>query len=269
MTVVGIIGGGQLGRMTALDAAPLGLSIVTLDPAGSGCPAAMSSSSTVTGSIQSIEAIKQLSACDVVTFEIEHVNAVELAKLEASSAAWSDKVRPSAKVVSIIQDKYQQKEHFQAFTAKNPTNTIPLAPYVNTPNLLSIQSAIANFGLPLMVKSRKNAYDGKGNAVLKTSSVSDIEAILKNFGGDDSCYCEKMVDFAQEVAVMVVRSHDESQKVRSYPAVTAIQRDSVCRVVLAPARGISKEIREECERVARASIESLGNLGASGGEWSG
>ena len=91
MTVVGIIGGGQLGRMTALDAAPLGLSIVTLDPAGSGCPAAMSSSSTVTGSIQSIEAIKQLSACDVVTFEIEHVNAVELAKLEASSAAWSDK----------------------------------------------------------------------------------------------------------------------------------------------------------------------------------
>jgi len=245
--------------MTGLDGSPLGLEIVSLDPAGDKCPASQASISCVTGSIQSLDAIKQLESCDVVTFEIEHVNATELAELEATSPVWANKVRPSAKVVSIIQDKFRQKEHFAA-----SEHDIPLAPYMNTPNLRAIQDAIGTYGLPLMVKSRKNAYDGKGNAVLKTSDVVDIQKILDNFGGDDSCYVEKMVDFAQEVAVMVVRSCDDKIPVKSYPAVTAIQRDSICRVVLVPARGVSKAVRTECERVARAAISSLGVLGASG-----
>lgn len=123
-------------------------------------------------------------------------------------------------------------------------------------------------GLPLMLKSRKGGYDGRGNAVLKASDEESIKEALDKLGcGDGSTtdldlYAEGWIDFDCEIAVMVVRSSN-GKDTAAYPAVNAIQQDSICRVVLVPARNISENIRAECERVAKEAIDSLGT-GASG-----
>lgn len=171
-------------------------------------------------------------------------------------------VQPSARVLSIIRDKLLQKDHFLS-------HKISLPPYQKTSSADAIKDAARNLGLPLMLKSRTGGYDGRGNAVLKTVSDQDIAEALEKLGcKQDSSesgldlYAEGWINFECEVAVMVVRSSNDVDT-DSYPAVNAIQQDSVCRVVLAPARHVSFHIRTKCEEVARDAIASLGK-GASG-----
>ncbi len=113
-----------------------------------------------------------------------------------------------------------------------------------------------------MLKSRKEGYDGRGNAVVKTEE--DIQSafdVLNNGGKSGGVYAEGWVDFVDELAVMVVKRAGTGE-VRAYPTVTAIQRDSVCRIVVAPARCPASH-REAAEKVAMDAISSLGP-GASG-----
>ena len=115
-----------------------------------------------------------------------------------------------------------------------------------------------------MLKARKGAYDGKGNAVLSSVDDAAILDCLTKLGCESNetldLYAEGWIDFDSEVAVMVAKSATETA---AYPAVNAIQQDSICRVVLAPARNISTAVREQCQVLAKAAIDSLGN-GASG-----
>ena len=117
-----------------------------------------------------------------------------------------------------------------------------------------------------MLKSRKGGYDGRGNAVLESADETSIQEAIVNLdcSGDTDLdlYAEGWIDFDCEVAVMVVRSSN-GKDTEAYPAVNAIQQDSICRVVLAPARNISEGVRAESERVAMEAIDSLG-AGASG-----
>lgn len=126
--------------------------------------------------------------------------------------------------------------------------------------------AAEKFGLPLMLKSRKGAYDGRGNTVLKETSPAAISAALADLGlteNDlgDTLYAEGWINFNSEVAVMVVRS--TTGETRAYPATTAIQTDSICRVVLVPARNVPADVRHRCEEVAMRAVDSLGD-GATG-----
>eukprot|EP00980_Cylindrotheca_fusiformis_P021434 scaffold8301_cov184-Cylindrotheca_fusiformis.AAC.2 len=256
---VACVGGGQLGRMMALEAPRLGIQMSFLDPSGTNCPAAqiVPHERVLEGGLKDASKIRELCKdVDVVTVEIEHVGVETLLELENEGV----NVQPSGRVLSIIRDKHLQKEHFQS-------HNIPLPPFAATPSKEAIRNAANTLGLPLMLKSRKGGYDGRGNAVLKSSSDNDIDAALSSLGCDDSekeldLYAEGWIDFDCEVAVMVVRSSN-GKDTDSYPAVNAIQQDSVCRVVLAPARDISTDLRTRCEEVARAAIDSLG-AGASG-----
>jgi phosphoribosylaminoimidazole carboxylase len=258
---VACIGGGQLGRMMALEAPRLNIAMSFLDPSGTNCPAADSipSNRILEGSLQDAEKIKELSKdADVVTVEIEHVNVEALEQLEQSGV----KVRPSSRVLHIIQDKYKQKLHFSQ-------HSIPLPSFAECKSIAGIQEAAKSLGLPLMLKSRRGGYDGRGNAVLKTDDQDSILAALSELGLKDShaenldLYAEGWVDFDCEVAVMVVRSCDSQQTTTSYPCVNAIQQDSVCRVVLCPARGVSAAVRTQAEKLAVKAISSLGD-GAAG-----
>lgn len=255
---VACVGGGQLGRMMALEAPRLGVSMRFLDPLGSLCPAAevVSQDRIVQGSLKDPSKLRELaSGCDVVTVEIEHVGVETLEELEAEGVD----VQPSGGVLRVIRDKFQQKKHFQE-------HKIPLPPFMATGSKEEIKRAANSLGLPLMLKSRTGGYDGRGNAVLKESSDASIDAALAKLGvaGQDTMdlYAEGWIDFECEVAVMVVRSSN-GEDTDSYPAVNAIQQDSICRVVLAPARHVSAETRRECEGLARQAIDSLGP-GASG-----
>ena len=133
-----------------------------------------------------------------------------------------------------------------------------------------MHDAAKQLGLPIMLKSRLGAYDGRGNSVLYHTSEDSIKNSLESLGIDYEkaknghkldLYAEGWINFHSEVAVMVVRS--SSGETSAYPAVTAIQTDSICRVVLAPARNVHSSVREKCESIAAKAINSLGN-GASG-----
>lgn len=264
---VGCVGGGQLGRMMALEAPRVGIRMKFLDPAGIKCPAAqvVPHTSVVQGSLNHSSKLKELAqGVDVLTVEIEHVGVETLEELEKDGV----NVQPSSRVLRIIRDKLVQKEHFQAAR-------VPLPPFRKTSSINAIKDAAAELGLPLMLKCRRGGYDGRGNAVLKSTSDADILDALEKLGvvvvggaasaSNDSSldlYAEGWIKFECEVAVMVVRSSN-NHDTASYPAVSAIQEDSICRVVLAPARDVSPEIRATCEQVARHAIDSLGT-GASG-----
>lgn len=255
---VACVGGGQLGRMMALEAPRLNVAMSFLDPSGAAAPAALAvgQENVIHGKLNDESKLRQLAkGCDVVTVEIEHVGVDTLKKLEEEGV----NVQPSGRVIGIIQDKLVQKQHFRE-------NNIPLPPFVDIPNVQSLRDAALRLGLPLMLKSRRGGYDGRGNAVLKETSDDAINEALTSLGvkemkEDFDLYAEGWINFHSEVAVMVVRSI--TGETRAYPTVTAIQTDSICRVVLAPAREVPAAVRHRCEAIASKAIDSFGK-GATG-----
>jgi len=237
---VGCVGGGQLGRMMALEAPRLNIAMSFLDPGGENAPAAAAGGTLIQGNLNDEAKLRELATgCHVVTCEIEHIGTDVLEQMEQEGV----NVQPSGKVVRIIQDKLEQKKHFQK-------HGIPLPPFVNVPSIQAIHDAVSQLGHPLMIKSRRGGYDGRGNAPLNDASKESIEAALTSLGVDVEkayngepldLYAEGWCQFHCELAVMVVRS--VTGETVAYPTVTAIQTDSICRVVLAPARTIPSRTR--------------------------
>eukprot|EP00560_Eucampia_antarctica_P000427 CAMPEP_0197832958 /NCGR_PEP_ID=MMETSP1437-20131217/17095_1 /TAXON_ID=49252 ORGANISM="Eucampia antarctica, Strain CCMP1452" /NCGR_SAMPLE_ID=MMETSP1437 /ASSEMBLY_ACC=CAM_ASM_001096 /LENGTH=576 /DNA_ID=CAMNT_0043436645 /DNA_START=150 /DNA_END=1880 /DNA_ORIENTATION=+ len=247
----------------ALEAPRLNITMCFLDPNGDDCPASSAcgkKSKIIKGGLNDDQKLRELAAsCDILTCEIEHIGTETLDELEKEGF----NVQPKSRVVKIIQDKYIQKEHFRK-------HNIPLPPYENIPSVDAIEHIADRLGLPLMLKTRRGAYDGRGNVVLKDTSAESIATAFAALGIEMEngkaiesleLYAEGWIDFQCEVAVMVVRS--TTGETRAYPAVTAIQTDSICRVVLAPARGIPASIRHQCEKIASRAVDSLGD-GATG-----
>eukprot|EP01039_Chlorochromonas_danica_P005610 gene5610-6177_t len=247
---VGILGGGQLGRMMAEAASRLGIRLAILDPAGSTSPAGQLASFTMEGSFQDSNKIKELaSISDIITTEIEHVNTDILEELEKNGIM----VRPSAKTIRIIQDKYLQKEHLSK-------NNIPLPEYMSTPTIEEAHNAGFRFGYPFMLKNRKLAYDGKGNFVVR--SPDQIVTAFEILGGNE-IYAEKWVSFQKEIAVMVVRTKENHTL--CYPVVETIQENNVCHLVIAPAQ-ISSRATEHALEIAGRAIASFDGIGIYGVE---
>lgn len=234
--------------MCALEAPRLSLRCRVLDGSGGKAPCAgIAEEGWVEGGLKDEEKLKELAkGCDVVTAEIEHISVPALESLEASGV----NVQPPSSVFKTIQDKLVQKEHFKA-------NGVKLPRYMDTPDVNAVKLAAEKFGLPLMLKSRKEGYDGRGNCVLR--KVEDAEKAFGTVNNPGGVYAEGWVDFVDELAVMVVRSTKGETK--SYPTVSAIQRDSVCRVVVAPARCM-EDARRKAEDTARRAIDSM--KGATG-----
>lgn len=247
---VGILGGGQLGRMLAIAASPMGVQLHCLDPSDPA-PAAVASKHTL-GSYQNRDDVIAFAKdCDVVTVEIEHIDTKALKELEDMGID----VQPTSRTLSIIQDKYAQKEHF----AKAG---VPLGDFKSVADEAELQAVADDFGFPLMIKSRRMAYDGKGNAVAKTAGdLSD--AVAKLGGYDKGLYCEKWVPFVRELAVMVVRS--KSGEVRAYPVTETVHANNICDVTTTPAN-IPASVAKEATIAAKAAVASLEGAGMFGVE---
>lgn len=256
--VVACLGGGQLGRMMGLEAPRLNISMQFLE-SSADCPAGLVAGAVTVGSIQhDVEQFVEDCQPDVVTTEIEHVDCTSLIRLEEEKGF---NVQPSGRVIQLIQDKFLQKEHFQKAG-------VPVPPYRKCSTRSEVEEAGNVLGWPIMLKARKGAYDGRGNAVV--DSAADIDSALSQLGAPTDAsspldlYAEGWIDFACEIAVMVVRSSTPSlYATTSYPAVTAIQDDSICRLVLVPARDVSRVLQDEAQQLARRAIDSL-PVGASG-----
>ncbi|KAL4139506.1 hypothetical protein PRIC2_003001 [Phytophthora ramorum] len=271
--VVGVLGGGQLGRMMADAAHRLGLQVVVLDPLGAESPAGQTGLKAVAGSFTKEDDIAKLAEqCDVLTVEIEHVNASFLQQLQDNKAAGLQGVHPAPATIALIQDKYQQKQFFAQVQA------VAVAPFEIVTSLDVGRQVGQAFGYPYMLKSRRFAYDGRGNAVVK--SEKDLVEAFEKLGAkllakqdasnekllaeeEAKLYAEKWVPFVKELAVMVVKGVDGD--VCAYPVVETTQRDSICDTVLAPAQ-ISADVAKRAGDMAQAAVAQLEGRGIYGVE---
>jgi len=246
--VVGVLGGGQLGRMMAEAGFRIGVQIAILDPGGAESPAGKEVKLAIEGSFRDEESIRQLaSVSDLLTYEIEHVNCDVLEELERSGKT----VQPSPATVRIVQDKYQQKLFLQKHGA-------PLVQFKDCPTVQTAVEAGQLFGFPFMLKAKKLAYDGRGNRVVNTEV--EVRDCFETLGAAD-IYAEQLCPFIKELAVMIVRTLDG--QLHSYPLVETVQKNNLCHTVLCPA-DIAADVMEEATRVASSAISFCSGAGIFG-----
>ena len=247
---IGILGGGQLGRMLAIAGAPMGVRVHSLDP-NPASPASIVAIPTEGSFQDAADVVAFAKDCDVVTVEIEHIDVAALRELEKAGVD----VQPCSDTLAIIQDKFAQKEHFKKAG-------VPLGEFQSVESEEQLAAAAKTFGFPLMLKSRRMAYDGKGNAVAKTEA--DVkEAVAKLGGFGKGLYCEKWVPFERELAVMVVRARDG--ETRAYPVTETEHVDNICDVTVTPA-DVSTFVAAAATAAAQNAVASLEGAGVFGVE---
>jgi len=247
--VLGVIGGGQLGLMLteAAKQMPEYISqVVVLDPTPN-CPASQAGAKQIIADFKDEDAIFELAEkSDIITYEIESGNSDVLKKLENKSI-----INPSPDTLKIIQDKLEQKK----FLLKNK---IPVAEFTEINNLDELKKIIDDFGLPVLLKVRKDAYDGRGN--YKISSIDEISKAYMSFS-NKPMMVEKFVDFKMEISV--IASRNTNGEIATYPVVENIHEENILRMTIAPAR-VSDIVRNKAESIAYKTMEVLKGAGVFG-----
>lgn len=239
--VLGIVGGGQLGRMTVEAANRLNIKVNVLDAPGAPAKQINAVGEHVDGPFNDGNKIAVLAQnCDVLTIEVEHVDAGALAKC-------GKPVYPSPATIALIQDKYAQKVHLSS-------QGISVAEFAEVEGTVE---SLANFGkthgFPFMLKSKRDAYDGKGNSVVLNEQA--IPASLEDLKAQSNAlYAEKWAPFKCEVAVMVVKLINN--EVMSYPCVQTKHVNNVCHTVFAPAQ-LPLEVQKNAQKLAEETIAAL------------
>ncbi|KAM3691077.1 hypothetical protein ACJW31_09G167800 [Castanea mollissima] len=227
-------------------ASQMAIKVMVLDPL-ENCPASALSYHHMVGSFDNSATVCEFARrCDVLTVEIEHVDVATMEMLEQQGVD----CQPKASTIRIIQDKYLQKVHFSR-------HAIPLPEFMQIDDLEGAKRAGELFGYPLMIKSKRLAYDGRGNAV--AHSEEELSSAVAALGGfDRGLYVEKWAPFVKELAVIVARGRDNS--ILCYPVVETIHKENICHVVKAPAN-VSWDIRKRATDVAYKAVSSLEGAG--------
>jgi 5-(carboxyamino)imidazole ribonucleotide synthase len=251
MTRLGIFGGGQLAQMLTQAAISLGIETAIFERTADS-PAARLTQHQVVGQWDDESALSAFaSLCDRVTLENEFVDAGVLRRLESLGLL----VYPTAATLAQVQDKLIQKQSMDAAG-------IPVPPFREVGSPEDVLTAAQDFDYPLVLKARRDGYDGYGNASLY--SAEDVDAAWAKLGtGGRALYVEALVPFARELAVMVVRGADG--EMRSYPVVETVQQNHICHVVRAPASS-SPIVAENALAIARKAVETINGVGIFGVE---
>ena len=248
---VGIIGGGQLAKMLGQAASQLGLQTVVLSEQPN-CPAASAVTRVIQGGADEISSLQSLAeACDVLTLENEFVDANLLEALELKGHA----LAPGSATMRIVQDKFLQKT-----ALKNAGLAVP--EFIDVPDLNALDAAIRLLGLPLVLKKRRNGYDGKGNATIRTEADSRMAWELLD-GDENALFAEAFCPFTQELAIMITRA--PKREAVAYPVVETIQHHHICRVVKAPAP-VSPAVADTVRDLATRAIDAVNGVGTFGVE---
>jgi len=244
---LGIIGGGQLGMMITEAAKNLSehiSEITVLDPT-ENCPAAQAGAKQIVGDFKDELAILKLAEqSDIITYEIESGNTDVLSKLKA-------KIEPSPSTLGIIQDKFSQKTFLSE-------NELPVSQFYEITSLGDLHEKIKNLGLPVLLKLRRDAYDGRGN--FKIISLDEIEKAYHHFDGK-SLMVEKFVNFKREVSVIAARN--TKGDIVTYPLVENIHENNILKMTIAPAR-VSDDVIKDAGEIARKTMEVLKGAGVFG-----
>ncbi len=244
--VLGVVGGGQLGRMLAEAAAPLGVELVVLDPTPD-CPAALVSRDQIRGSFDDADALDELAdRADALTYEIELADPDLLA---AASEQTGTPVHPSPDTLRTIQDKLIQN---RALAAAD----LPIAPFAPVDDAADLREALEDLGYPAMVKARRGGYDGRGTVPVE--SEEDVETALAAVGG--AALVEAHVDFVRELSVIGVQGDGE---IATYIAGENVHEEEILRETVAPARA-PESVLERAQAVARDVLSLLEGRGVYG-----
>ena len=240
---IGILGGGQLGRMTALAAAELGYRCHIFCPEPD-CPAAQVSAAATVADYSDGAALDAFAASvDVATYEFENIPSASVDRLRARVP-----VRPGVMPLHLAQDRVREKDFLNE-------QGIATAPYRAVPSAADLSGALADIGVPAILKSSAYGYDGKGQ--VRIAGGDDPTAAWTVMGGTHAIL-EGVVDFALEISVIVARGLDGT--VAAYVPVENRHRNHILDVTVAPAP-IGPETAREAHDIARRIAEALDLVG--------
>jgi 5-(carboxyamino)imidazole ribonucleotide synthase len=239
-STIGILGGGQLGRMTAMAARSMGYRVQVMDPDPS-CPARFVVDACFVGSWDDAKAAADLArGCDVITLEIEQI---AIASLEA--AARHAPVRPGKEILAMVQDRIKQKDWLRA-------QGFPVGPYRAVYSEGDLRNAIAELGERIYLKRSHGGYDGRGQVKLdgRASDAGDAWRSL----GEHPSVAEKAFDLESEISVMVARN--PSGQVLAYPAATNHHEQQILVWSALPS-SISPKLEKQAQEIATTMASQL------------
>ncbi|MGE9293819.1 MAG: 5-(carboxyamino)imidazole ribonucleotide synthase [Puniceicoccales bacterium] len=240
---IGIMGGGQLGRMSILAGRQLGYRFRVFEPKA-GCAAGMVADEEINADYTDEDALMRFTqGLGAVTFEFENVPAEPLAVL-ASGAP----VRPRPEVLYVCQNRRREKEFLQG-------HGFPCAPFRVVDSAESLAAAVSAIGLPCVLKTADFGYDGKGQ--IKLSEEKDWEQVWKTFDAPLGVL-ESWIPFVAECSIIAARTPDG--RIRCFPLAENIHRNHILHMSIAPAR-LSEQVHERAEEIARDIAEALGVVG--------
>ncbi len=240
---VGIIGGGQLAQMLGKAVKHLGVECTVLDPNMDCC--ARSDCHHILGEYDHPESLAQLAQeTDVVTYEFENVPASS-----AQIIAEHSSIHPNPQALDIAQDRHIERSMFKDLGIAIPT-------YRQIDDVDSLSSALAEIGVPSILKARTLGYDGKGQVLINDpthasdalNTIGNVPAILDQF-----------VEFNRELSIVAVRS--VAGDIRFYPLTQNVHRGGILRLSTAPAEGLTESIIEQAQQSARAILERFDYVG--------
>jgi len=244
--IIGILGGGQLGRMLALAGVPLGMHACVLDP--SEAPGAAVVAEHIRAGYADPSALEEFARrADVITYEFENVPAASVEALLASVP-----VRPGVRSLDVLQDRLTEKTLFRDLG-------IPVAEFEAVHSLEQLRAAADRIGAPLVVKTRRFGYDGKGQALI--TCAADVETAWERLAGRE-LVVEPFVDFEREVAIIGVRSLRGEHAF--YRAVESHHADGILRW-LVPLE--DEALQREAEDYTARLLDDLEHVGALGFEF--
>jgi 5-(carboxyamino)imidazole ribonucleotide synthase len=242
MPVVGMVGGGQLARMTAAAAVGLGVTFRVLSESESESAALVTRDVAVGSHLSLPDVAAFAGGCDVITFDHEHVPGPILAELESAGIL----VRPGGSALRYTQDKLAMRETLHALH-------FPCPRFAAVSSAADVE-AFTGGRLPVVLKAVSGGYDGKG--VWVCTSAAEIEDVIAH---GIPLLAEEFVPFRRELAALVARS--PSGQGAAYPVVQTVQVDGICREVIAPAPGLSPELAVEAEAMGLRIAAELGVTG--------
>ncbi len=238
---LGILGGGQLGRMLALAAHPLGIRVSFVDPS-TEAPAA-SVAKHHPGNYDDPQTLDHLTEADVVTFEFENVPQEAAQRLSQSTPFF-----PPCEALHVAQDRLTEKDTFQRLGITTPR-------YVAVNSPADLEKAFLEIG-PLVLKTRRFGYDGKGQVVVK--SVEEARTAHSKISGVPAI-AEKLLSFDRELSVIICRAQDGNSVI--YPIVENTHQEGILRRSQAPAPSVSRETETRAQEMARTLAQHLDYVG--------
>ncbi|MBC1425319.1 5-(carboxyamino)imidazole ribonucleotide synthase [Listeria seeligeri] len=238
-STIGIIGGGQLGRMMALSAKAMGYRIIVLDPT-KDCPAAQVSDEQIIADYDDKVALRELAEkAEVVTYEFENID-YDALKMTQDLVD----VPQGAELLSITQDRILEKAYLESAN-------INIAPYAIIVDKEEIETEIKSIGYPAVLKTAQGGYDGKGQVVLHDADDIEKAARLLRYG---SSVLEAWIPFEKEISIVVARGKDG--QVETFPVAENVHVNNILHTTIAPA-DVSADVHEEAEEIAKKLADVL------------